>query len=370
MARVEFVDTVLRALPPNTAGRKMAEALPEIAVTVWKLNANGSRPASASNIYDENGALTANPFETDEDGRAIFWADPGRYEIDFTDTKLENGAPRIDTFTIQWDAMSSAPSGILKSQLPNEGADIPPTGGGMLWFDTVAPAGWVLCDGSQYPIGATDSTYNGLYLKVGTRYNRGDETAGNFRVPDLRGRIAIMVASGIHGTLGHTNHGASTHGSNSNVAGRTLNHTHTANDHSHTINQHQHWIGGHAHTFDHGHNVSAETPTTQTGGVHDHGGNTDPRDASGTPYNFNTANSGGVNINRYQSPHSHPIGQHNGHTHTVTHGHNASGFSGSTSSRADTNTGDVSDRGTSGSSDRAMTDALLPFVNINYIVKL
>jgi len=56
-----------------------------------------------------------------------------------------------------------------------------------------APIGaWLLCDGGTY----SQSTYADLYAAIGTNFNTGGEPSGTFRVPDLRGRAAVVVNSG------------------------------------------------------------------------------------------------------------------------------------------------------------------------------
>jgi microcystin-dependent protein len=62
--------------------------------------------------------------------------------------------------------------------------------GGMLDFaGAVAPAGWLLCDGSSYPV----ASYPKLFAVITTRY--GGDGVTNFRVPDLRGRVAVGAGS-------------------------------------------------------------------------------------------------------------------------------------------------------------------------------
>jgi microcystin-dependent protein len=57
----------------------------------------------------------------------------------------------------------------------------------------VAPIGaWLLCDGGTY----SQTTYAELFAALGTNFNTGGEPAGTFRVPDLRGRAAVVVNSG------------------------------------------------------------------------------------------------------------------------------------------------------------------------------
>jgi len=50
-----------------------------------------------------------------------------------------------------------------------------------------APTGWFLCDGST----VSQATFNNLFAVIGTTYNTGGEPGGDFRLPDLRGRVPI-----------------------------------------------------------------------------------------------------------------------------------------------------------------------------------
>lgn len=65
------------------------------------------------------GGTKTNPFETTSNGLVEFYADPGTYEITFTDTEL---TPRISERTIVWEAVSGDDQGIDIMQLP-EGAE-------------------------------------------------------------------------------------------------------------------------------------------------------------------------------------------------------------------------------------------------------
>lgn len=76
---------------------------------------------------------------------------------------------------------------------------VPPTAGGggsgrlpgelTMWPTTSPPVGHVLCDGSEYDPGLED--YAALYAVIGTQFNTGGETAGFFRVPDMKGRVPV-----------------------------------------------------------------------------------------------------------------------------------------------------------------------------------
>jgi len=53
-----------------------------------------------------------------------------------------------------------------------------------------APSGWLVCDGTAY----NQADYPALYSAIGAAF--GDNGAGTFRVPDLRGRSPIGAGQG------------------------------------------------------------------------------------------------------------------------------------------------------------------------------
>lgn len=59
-----------------------------------------------------------------------------------------------------------------------------PTGVGQIYFGSVAPFGWLICDGSA----VSRSTYAALFALFGTTYGAGDGST-TFNLPDLRGRV-------------------------------------------------------------------------------------------------------------------------------------------------------------------------------------
>lgn len=83
-----------------------------------------------------------------------------------------------------------------------------PTGAMMAYAGAIAPAGWVLRDGSYYD--STDPTYAALFAVCGETY--GPMIGDLFRVPDGRGRVGVGYNPGqdLGGTLGETG-GAATH---------------------------------------------------------------------------------------------------------------------------------------------------------------
>ena len=54
-------------------------------------------------------------------------------------------------------------------------------------YSNIPPSGWLFCDGSV----VSQTTYADLFTVIGSSYNTSGEGSGNFRLPDLRGRVAI-----------------------------------------------------------------------------------------------------------------------------------------------------------------------------------
>lgn len=105
--------------------------------------------------------------------------------------------------------------------------DANPSGTILPFAGTVAPSGYVLCDGTSY----SRTTYASLYSAIGTTFGSAD--AATFRVPDLRGRtmIGAGTGSGLSArSVGQTG-GAETHTLTTN---EMPSHNHGINDPSHT----------------------------------------------------------------------------------------------------------------------------------------
>jgi microcystin-dependent protein len=68
-----------------------------------------------------------------------------------------------------------------------------PSGSIVAFGGSTAPPGWVLCDGAAYS--STDPRYAGLFAAIGTTYGTGT-SAGQFNVPDLRGRSVLGAGTG------------------------------------------------------------------------------------------------------------------------------------------------------------------------------
>jgi microcystin-dependent protein len=108
--------------------------------------------------------------------------------------------------------------------------------GDIKWSASSVPpaATWLLCDGSTYLI----SEYTALNTALAGAFNDGTEPPGYFRVPDLRGRTAVVVNSG----SGRLPSWANTIGGN----GGESRHTLTVSE----MPSHAHADAGHAHSID------------------------------------------------------------------------------------------------------------------------
>ena len=84
----------------------------------------------------------------------------------------------------------------LSSALTSVASSVP-TGSMLEFGGTVAPSGYLLCDGSQ----VSRSTYSALYTAIGTRFGPGDGAA-TFHVPDFRRRVAVGSGGSATSTLG------------------------------------------------------------------------------------------------------------------------------------------------------------------------
>lgn len=86
-----------------------------------------------------------------------------------------------------------------------------------IWPVASAPAGFVLCDGAEYDPAVP--LYGPLFAVLGTSQNTGGETAGFFRVPDVRGRVIVGLGT-------HADVNAVTDNDGLAVASRTPKHIH------------------------------------------------------------------------------------------------------------------------------------------------
>jgi len=180
-----------------------------------------------------------------------------------TPTAGDSSTKLATTAFVQALAAASIPSGTI---LPYGGSS--------------APTGFLMVDGSVY----AQATYPNLYAKIGDQYNTGGEGGGNFRVPDMQGRMPVGLAGG----SGHSD--VQTLGNNEGltVGSRRPKHSHglgtlVVGVSAHSIND-----GGHTHTItDSGHvhttsNDSHSHTKTDPGHTHTASGGSHSHTASGS----------------------------------------------------------------------------------------
>lgn len=94
------------------------------------------------------------------------------------------------------------------STLGGGGSGSSPSGSLTAFAGATAPTGWLICDGSA----VSQTTYASLYAVVGSTYNTGGEGAGNFRLPNIKGRVIVGLdaSDSDFNVLGETD-GAKTH---------------------------------------------------------------------------------------------------------------------------------------------------------------
>lgn len=98
-----------------------------------------------------------------------------------------------------------------------------PIGAMLDYGGTVAPSGWLLCQGQLL----VRTSYPALFTVLGTQYNTGGEAVTTFRVPDSRGRVTVAPDGGT-GRLGAASVNGSSGGAQSVVltVGNLPAHTH------------------------------------------------------------------------------------------------------------------------------------------------
>lgn len=236
-----FSYSVVRSDPTNltTGGDSILTTLKNVNWEVKKLNSsNNEVPTSIYTDITGNTTISGAGGVTDWNGLIEFWADAGQYVIKVTDP-----SSRIANKNIYWDSVSGqtgsipgstitsesittaqiknaevktadidssavetaniadaaitnakiAPSGVTTDKIsPGTIAQVNmadgtyvPVGAIMQFAGASAPTNWLLCDGST----KSQSTYAALYAVISTTYNTGSEGSGNFRLPDLRGRV-------------------------------------------------------------------------------------------------------------------------------------------------------------------------------------
>jgi microcystin-dependent protein len=175
--------------PGDSVASQVFVVYQNVRITVYKLQADGTREGTVATIYStRSGAAKSNPFTTAAGGSIDFFADPAEYQIDVLDL---NNPVRFATYTINWSSVPGGVDGMSASQLPGSGGGLAQPGdikmAGLISVAQADPSGWLWCDGRI----VSRTTYAALFAAIGTVFNTGGETASQFRLPDLRGRVPM-----------------------------------------------------------------------------------------------------------------------------------------------------------------------------------
>lgn len=104
----------------------------------------------------------------------------------------------------------------------------PPAGTVTAYAGTVAPTGWLLCNGAS----VSTTTYAGLFSAISTTYGG---SGGSFTLPDLRGRVPYGATS-----VGTTGGSETVSLSTTQIGEPGHTHTFTETAHSHTVTETAH----------------------------------------------------------------------------------------------------------------------------------
>lgn len=186
MGRINFYHTVWRKHPTTGVVEPLENINAEVHAVV-----NTIEEAELVVVFADRTGTVPGELLTDAEGVVDFWLDPGDYNVHFEDTEV---APsRIGPFVVGASALSGDLTGVQTDQLPiivQQG--INRTGDLKCVAYTDPDAGWALCDGALKS--RIDPLYSDLFAKVGTSFNLASgetATSGQFRMPDLRGRVPV-----------------------------------------------------------------------------------------------------------------------------------------------------------------------------------
>lgn len=237
-----------------------------------------------------------------------------------------------------------------------------PTGMISIHSGSVAPTGWLLCDGTSYG----SATYTTLFNVIG--YTFGGSGA-NFNVPNLKGKVVVGIdaAQVEFDTRGETG-GSMTHQHTIAASGAISSSNHDG--HAHNMNAHSHGNSANASS-------TSNSSTTIAGGSHSHGDNF-------------SASSAVANVTALAPTSGTPGGQTSrNHTHSITisgsvstdstHSHTAdTNTSTSTSVSITNNNANAFSAVSDGSHSHTTTvpqhtsdslSNLQPYMALNYIIK-
>jgi len=160
-------------------------------------------------LYIDSGATQttlANPVSSDANGNFWFYSEDGIYDLKIEHPDISTiwlyGVEQIAFTEIEKTDNKNVANGycglgangkVQTAQLNTDG--LMPTGTIMMWGGSVAPSGWVLCDGTYYAYNG--ASYSALYAVIGYTYG---QSSTNFRVPYFNGRSPIAAGGASGGT--------------------------------------------------------------------------------------------------------------------------------------------------------------------------
>ncbi len=212
-----------------------------------------------------------------------------------TEADLDNIKDSIETFinVTKLDDDNLQDNGISSDKFTvSTRALLVPTGCILDYGGVTAPSGYLLCYGQEI----SQSTYADLFTAIGTTWNTGGEIAGNFRLPDLRGRSLF----------GKDNMGGSSANRITTPDGDVLGTTGGAQSVTLTTAE----LPAHDHTFTNGAHTHSFSATTSSDGAHTH--TVDVGTNAGPFENFFIAQGKSPNTT------SHTSSSNGAHTHTLS----------------------------------------------------
>jgi microcystin-dependent protein len=227
---------------------------------------------------------------------------------------------------------------------PPEEEQSVPSGAIMQFGGSAAPTGWLLCDGDT----VSKTEYAALYTAIGDAYAIGGEPTGEFRLPNLKGRVPVGfdAVQTEFNTIGLAD-GDKTRAL---ITNNLPEHNHSLNNHTHSAN-HSHSGTTDSHVHDHG-DISSS-------GGHSHTYRDFPIDNQIIASGSNVFYRSGVNATTTGTGnHSHPI-SNDTHDHVVT-----------IPNTAVTTGGASGDTGSAGSASPTAFEILQPYLVVNYIIKV
>lgn len=104
-----------------------------------------------------------------------------------------------------------------------------PVGSIIMFGGSVAPTGWLLCDGSV----VSQAVYANLFGVIGSAFNTGGEGIGNFRLPNFQRRTGVGAGGAGTATLGNAVGNSGGAESVTLTTAEMPSHTHTDSGHTH-----------------------------------------------------------------------------------------------------------------------------------------